>query len=115
MPKDRIEELLNKIMCVVDELVEEAYVVTDGINVSGILTNGPAGEYLANRLRRETGDETWACYTIPAAIQVAYQRGRVDTLSELKKMQSRTTERVKDNEQDSELRDGELQQERQEG
>lgn len=114
MEEDKTEKLLEKLMRVVDELVEDAYVVTDGINVSAILTNIQAGKYLAERMRRETKDEAWECCGIPAAIQIAYERGRLDTLNYLHIMQSNENKKEQANEEDQKLRDSELQQEGQE-
>lgn len=119
----QFETLLESFMQLCDSVVENAFVVTDGMEIAGIVLQESLAKHICRKIvntykieDRKRAEKEWVVCSFPSAMKYAFERGqRVGIDVALKKIceeapngkLAQTKENDNDRE-DSQLRDGQL-------
>jgi hypothetical protein len=80
------EELIKKLMLVCESIVSEAYVVSDGIRTSAIVLDKTVAEFLCREMRKKYQTDSWDIFSIPQAIENAFNCGRESAMKEIESL-----------------------------
>lgn len=100
------ETLLKSFVEICEDLVSDAYVITDGMNVLTAVLDYDVAIKLCKFTIDKTGNDKWKVASIPNAILMAYRAGHKQAVYNMK-----STKEGDKNAEDSELRVGEFQRE----
>jgi hypothetical protein len=111
------QELIEKLLEVCDSFISQAYVVTNGLNVSAIVLDKKIAEFLCKSMRKQYNTDSWVYLSIPQAIEYAFSSGREFAFEQLRDAQKKVEQPVdvstlgEENGKTEELRKSDVQQE----
>jgi hypothetical protein len=82
--QERLDHLYELFLEICDQMIEEAFLVTDGVTVSSVVMDKRVGHLLSKKMKKAYGNE-WGVYTIPEAIKYAHEVGYETALMEMYK------------------------------
>jgi hypothetical protein len=111
---EKQEKLLESLISLCDDIVSDAYVITDGYQVSAIVIDKKIADFLCRQMRKKFGNDKWVYLSIPQSIEYAFSCGRELGRDEFKEsaqpVDGAEKERI-DYGEDTELRTGGVQSE----
>lgn len=88
-----LRKLLESFLQLCDTMVEKSYVVTNGLNVAGVVLQKKLAEHICFKMRNsyrngeEDSAEKWIICSIPQALRYSFERGYEEAFRQIMQQQ----------------------------